>query len=87
MGALVQVPKTPPPAWVSDSNRLRDSIVLVVERERAFYRLSQSSSGGAAWRQAGFAALEAWQGLADAIGVDVSVLLDVADRIVTEEVS
>lgn len=87
MGALVQVPKAPPPAWVSDSNRLRDCLVLVVERERAFYRLSQSSSGGAAWRQAGFAALEAWQGLADAIGVDVSVLLDVADRIVTEEVS
>lgn len=85
MGALVQVPKVPPPAWVSDSGRLRDAVVLVIERERSFYDLSQAESGGAAWRQAGFAALEAWQGLADSIGVDVSVLLDVADRVVTQE--
>lgn len=85
MGALVQVPRVPPPAWVSDSGRLRDAVVLVIERERSFYDLSQTDSGGAAWRQAGFAALEAWQGLADSIGVDVSVLLDAADRIVTRE--
>lgn len=85
MGALVQVPTMRPPEWVSDSGRLRDAVVLVIERERSFYDLSQTDSGGAAWRRAGFAALEAWQGLADSIGVDVSVLLDVADRIVAEE--
>ncbi len=85
MGALVQVPKVPPPAWVSDAGGLRDAVVLVIERERSFYDLSQTDSGSAAWRQAGFAALEAWQGLAESIGVDVSVLLDAADRIVTQE--
>ena len=85
MGALVQVPKVPPPAWVSDSGRLRNAVVLVIERERSFYAVSQTNAGGAAWRQAGFAALEAWQGLADTIGVDISALLDAADRVVTQE--
>lgn len=87
MGAMVQVPKAPPPAWVSDAGRLREAVARVIEREREFYLVSQTDSGGAAWRRAGFAALEAWQVLADAIGVDITVLLDVADRFVAEEAS
>lgn len=87
MGAMAQVPKALPPVWVSDAGRLREAVVRVIEREREFYRLSQTDSGGAAWRRAAFSALEAWQVLADAIGVDITVLLDVADRIVSEEAS
>lgn len=87
MGALVDVSKWPPPSWVVDSVTLREAVVLVIERERAFYRLSQADSGGAAWCQAGLRALEAWQLLADALGVEVEGLLDAADRTAVEEVS
>lgn len=86
MGALVQVPKVPPPAWVSDAGRLREAVVLVIEREGRFCDLSRTNPGSAAWRRAGVAALEAWRGLADTIGVDVAVLLDeVVDRVACEE--
>lgn len=87
MGALVDVSKLPPPAWAVDSVTLREAVGLVIERERAFYRLSLADSGGAAWRQAGLSALEAWQLLADALGVEVDGLLDAADRTAVEEVS
>lgn len=87
MGALVDVAKWPSPSWAVDSGTLGDAVVLVIERERSFYRLSQTDSGSAAWRRAGLGALEAWQGLADALGVEVTALLDVADRHAVEEVS